>query len=271
MHFPIGFTTGTTRQDPGPASRPPAPEVPRPSVVQVHFPIRGMTLAYYNDRFDLRPGDLVYVDGKLAGQRGRVTEVNYNFRIRLADYKRVIARVDTDVRGQFFLAGSHLVTFDREVLPPEKIWSWFQAPEEDGEDGYRSGSDESAFSLDDPLEMGTTPATADRGHGCYVENRVRCLSLDGGEGYAIVEGSKPYELRFSYQGDLIRRLTCSCYCGRGCKHAFAAMLQLRETLEKIEANYATQYIASGYFAAVHKGTLLSLALDGRETGSLTLG
>ena len=49
------------------------------------------------------------------------------------------------------------------------------------------------------------------------------------------------------------------------------MLQLRETLEKIQANYAALYAASGYFAAVHKRTLLSLAMDGRETGSLTLG
>lgn len=271
MRFPIGFATGTARQDPGPVPCPPAPEVPRPSVVQVHFPIRGMTLAYYNDRFGLQVGDLVYVDGKLAGQRGRVTEVNYNFRIRLADYKRIIARVDTDIRGQFFLAGSHLVTFDREVLPPEKIRSWFQAPEEDGEDGYRSGSDESVFLLENLLEMGASPATADRGHGYYAENRVRCLSLDGREGYAIVEGSQSYELRFSYQDGLIRRLTCSCYCGRDCKHTFAAMLQLRETLEKIKTNYAFQYAASGYFAAVHKGTLLSLTLDGRENGSLTLG
>ena len=73
------------------------------------------------------------------------------------------------------------------------------------------------------------------------------------------------------QDGLIRHLTCSCYCGSGCKHAFAAMLQLRETLEKIETNYAPRYTASGYFAAVHRGTLLSLALDGRESGSLTLG
>ncbi len=60
-----------------------------------------MTLAYYNDRFDLHCGDLVYVDGKLEGKRGRVVDVNYNFRINLADYKRVIGVADTNVSGRF--------------------------------------------------------------------------------------------------------------------------------------------------------------------------
>lgn len=38
---------------------------PRKSVVQVQFPCFGHSLAYYNDQFDLHPGDRVYVDGKL--------------------------------------------------------------------------------------------------------------------------------------------------------------------------------------------------------------
>lgn len=49
---------------------------PRKSVVQVYFAERNMTLAYYNDQFDLHRGDIVYVDGKLEGMRGRVTEIN---------------------------------------------------------------------------------------------------------------------------------------------------------------------------------------------------
>lgn len=61
--------------------------------------------------------DLVYVDGKLEGKRGRVVDVNYNFRINLADYKRVIGVADTNVSGQFTLAGSHVLTFDRAALP----------------------------------------------------------------------------------------------------------------------------------------------------------
>ena len=38
---------------------------PRKSVVQVYFAGRNMTLDYYNDRFDLHRGDIVYVDGIL--------------------------------------------------------------------------------------------------------------------------------------------------------------------------------------------------------------
>ena len=48
------------------------------------------------------------------------------------------------------------------------------------------------------------------------------------------------------------------------------MLQLKETLEIIEKNYTKFYDAAGYFAAVSKGTLLSFAVDGKDTGSITL-
>ena len=40
---------------------------PIKSLVQVRFPEINRTYAYYNDRFDLREGDLVFVTGKLAG------------------------------------------------------------------------------------------------------------------------------------------------------------------------------------------------------------
>ena len=50
----------------------------RKSVVRVLFE-SGINLTYYNDLFDLHEGDTVYVEGKLEGQRARVTDVNYNF------------------------------------------------------------------------------------------------------------------------------------------------------------------------------------------------
>lgn len=118
--------------------------IPRKSLVQVRFQDCGREFAYYNDLFDLHRGDLVYVDGKLEGQLGRVTEVNYNFRIRLSDYKRVIARVDTNVSGEFHMAGSYFISFDRTALPAKQALSWFMAPGKDDEE-YISGSDDSAF------------------------------------------------------------------------------------------------------------------------------
>ena len=57
---------------------------PRKSVVRVHFPARNMNLSYYNDAFDLKCGDIVFVEGKLEGLRGRVVDVAYNFKNSLA-------------------------------------------------------------------------------------------------------------------------------------------------------------------------------------------
>ena len=67
------------------------------SVVDVFFPDRHLTCSYYNDMFDLKRGDIVYVDGKVEGLRGRVVNVSYTFKIKLSDYKRVIGVADTDV------------------------------------------------------------------------------------------------------------------------------------------------------------------------------
>lgn len=270
MTFKIGFATETDRVQPAEAAyTAPQTAAARRSVVQVHFPARGMTLAYYNDRFDLHRGDLVYVDGKLEGLRGRVTEVNYNFKIKLSDYKRVIAVVDTEVKGRFFMAGSHFVTFERAVLPAEQVTSWFRAPAKP-EDEIVSGSDDAFFDLEHLLQMNVSAAVAERGRDYYMESRVQYLCVDHGRGYALVEGSKVYEVEFCYCEGKISGLTCSCFCGDACKHEFAAMLQLRETLELIGEHYAQEYEHTGYFAAIHKGTLFSFAIDGKETGAFTL-
>lgn len=243
--------------------------VPRKSVVQVRFQERGMELAYYNDMFDLKCGDLVYVDGKLEGKLGCVTEVNYNFKIKISDYKRVIAVVDTDVHGQFFAAGSHFLTFDRDALPSSKVVNWFKAPIKE-EDEFVSGRDDAAFRLDDITGMKVGANVVERGHEYYLENKVRYISLDGTRGYAIVEGREGYEVEFEYRKGEVSALICSCFCSYNCKHEFAAMLQLRETLNIIEKQYSNEYERTGHFAAIAKGTLFAFAIDSKDTGIFTL-
>ena len=242
---------------------------PRKSMVEVYFSARNMTLTYFNDKFDLKCGDLVYVEGKLEGLQGRVTGVNYNFKIKVSDYKRVIAVVDTNVSGQLFIAGSHFVTFDSSVLPSEKILTWFKAPAVD-DDEYISGSDDTAFVLEDLSGLNVTPMIADRGCSYYKQNRVRYICLDGSKGYAIVEGTETYEVDFEYCGGMISGLTCSCFCSYNCKHEFAAMLQLKDTLELVEKNYSDEFEHTGCFAAIEKTTLFSFAINGKEKGGFVL-
>lgn len=243
--------------------------VPKKSVVQVWFPETGTSLAYYNDKFDLRCGDLVYVEGKLEGVLGRVTEVSCNFKIRLSDYKRVTALVDTDVKGRFYMAGSHFVTFERGTLPASKVVNWFKAPE-NGDDDFVSGTDDTSFFLSDPCSMKVSDSIAERGHDYYMENKVKYICLDGSKGYAVVEGSKSYEVEFEYNGGRISNLVCTCFCSYNCKHEFAAMLQLRETLEFIENHYDEEFRRTGYFAAVVKSALFAFAIDNSRQGSFTI-
>ena len=242
--------------------------VPKKSVVDIRFE-SGRKLSYYNDKFDLHIDDIVYVDGKLEGQKGRVVDINYNFKIKLSDYKKVIAVVDTDVSGKFYTAGSHSVTFDSNVIPREKIKLWFIPPQNE-EEIIVSGNDESSFSLDNFKEMGISETVAERGCDYYTENKVAYIELDGTKGYAIVEGNKSYEVEFIYDDGKIRGLTCDCFCTYKCKHEFAAMLQLKECLENIKKYYAKEYEGSGYFAAIRDPYLFMYAIDGKKGKSFEL-
>jgi len=241
---------------------------PRRSVVRVRFG-DNTSLTYFNDSFDLRVGDGVYVEGSRAGELGHVTDINYTFKIKRGEYKRVLSVIDTEVHGEFFPAGSHYITFDRAALPPEQVRTWFLSPSGDEED-FISGTDGSAFPLDDLRQMDILPKIAARGNEYYQENRVRYLALDGNRGYAIVEGTHPYEVEFTYDGGMVSGLTCSCFCSFNCKHEFAAMLQLDEVLSLIRDRFPSALEATGFFAVIFRAVLLSVAVSNMEEGSLTL-
>lgn len=274
MAFKIGFTAEKVDNYPSEAAK--ASQITsqsKKSVVRIYFADRNTTLTYYNDRFDLHMGDKVYVDGKLEGLRGIVVDVSYNFKIKASDYKRVIAVADTEVKGRLFMSGSHFLTFEPYVLPQDKIITWFKPPA-NPDDEFVSGSDGSSFLLDDLSGMKISKEIAERGYDYYTENRVRYISLapgtDGCSGFAIVEGTEPYEVGFKYSNGEITDLVCSCFCSYNCKHEYAVMIQLREIFDIIENNYAQEYEKSGYFAAVDKSVLFSYVIAAKEKGSIVL-
>lgn len=267
--YPIGFMTSkddgehTTRKTENIVM---CDKKPKKSVVRVYFPVRNMTLSYYNDLFDLHKGDIVYVEGKLEGLQGKVVDVTYTFKIKLSDYKRVIAVADTNVTGEFYFAGSHILSFDRSTIPFEKVITWFNAPGSDDE--YAVGEGNESFPLDDLSAMNISHDIAERGNEYYMENKVLYICVDGTQGKAIVSGSENYIVEFTYRDGEISNLVCSCFCSYTCKHEFAAILQLRECLEIIADEY--EDLGNGYFAAISKGLFVNTVFNNKQTGKFNV-
>ena len=267
MKLPMGFTfdDGSEKVELAPLTQ--QATVPVKSLVQVYFPEQNQTLTYFNDQFDLKRGNFVFVDGKLDGIRGIVREVNKNFKIKVADYKKVISVADTNVSGQMYMAGSHFVSFDAAVLPYEKIRTWYLPPVKP-EDEYEIGNDDTVIILDKLGDMKVPQVIWERGREYYMDNHVRYICVADCHGRAIVEGEHAYEVEFDFADGEIRNLICSCPCGYTCKHEVAAMMQLKETLELIEKHYDDLH--HGYFAAIVKGDLFRFAIDGKESGSFRI-
>ena len=268
MKFPIGFAFNDESKKVEIEPLVSQITVPVKSLVQVYFPERNQTLTYFNDQFDLKRGDFVFVDGKLEGIRGIVREVNKNFKIKVSDYKKIISVADTNVFGQMHMAGSHFFSFDGFVLPYEKIRTWYLPPVKP-EDEYETGNDDAVIVLDKLGDMKVSQAIWERGREYYVDNHVRYICVDDGHGRAIVEGKHTYEVEFDLVNEMIIcKLICSCPCGCICKHEVAAMMQLKETLELIEKHYVDLY--HSYFAAIVKSDLFRFAIDSHEIGSFKL-
>ena len=240
-----------------------------PSVVRVKFHSCNRELDYFNDKFDLKEGDLVFVDGKLAGQRGRITAVSKHFKIKADDYKHVIGLADTCVSGRFLNAGSHLISFDRHALSYSQFRTWVLPPKDDDTE-YFVSFEEKGIPIDHLDTWHVDPDIVDRGIDYYRDNRVLYISLDGSSGKAIVDGTRPYEVEFHYEDGMVTNLSCDCPCGYHCKHEVAALLQLRETLEIIKERYSAAWNSSDYFSAVFAPLFFSIAVDGNSKTVLTL-
>ena len=272
MSYKIGFTAEPEMNEIAPYDKVGKRELAhnaRKSLVDVYFPDRHFTCTYYNDAFDLKCGDIVFVEGKLEGLRGRVTNVNYTFKIKLLDYKRVISVADTDVMGEFHLAGSHFITTDNNALKFEQVITWFKAPT-NGDEEFASGEGDEVFNLSNITDMKIEKDIADRGYDYFIENRVVYIELNNGNGRAIVRGRKPYAVEFNFANGDISGLVCDCFCSGACKHEFAVMLQLRETLAVITENYK-HIDPNNYLAIINKITFLETVIDNKNKGTFTMG
>ncbi|MBR3641815.1 MAG: SWIM zinc finger family protein, partial [Oscillibacter sp.] len=222
------------------------PSAPVRSVAEVRFPDDGRTFPYYNDRFDLKEGDVVFVSGKLAGKLGVVDRVTTKFKVDLSYYQKVIARPEFCLHGTFVPMGGLMVCTGGDSVPDaETFRSWVKPPLSDAEkpseivcgEGYALDLD--AFEQDPETRLDAF----DRALDCCREGRVRYVSLKGGVGTAFVEGSSWYEIDFRYDGRQIADLYCECPYPGLCKHALAVLSVLRVFSERLNVSDLPDLIA----------------------------
>jgi len=269
MGFKIGFDGGADEENieiTAEKKRENEPVKIKNSLVRVYFEERDSAYSYYNDSFDLKCGDIVWVEGKLEGIRGRVVEINYNFKIKLSDYKRVIGVADTDVKGKFKLVGPYFVT-DVGYSYFDTVKSWFVPPETQQEDVI-VGNDDKSFNINDLTGMNILNEEAEKGMEYFNNNKVAYIGISGGEGKAIIEGHKPYFVEFEYADGEISNLICDCFETGACRHEFAAMLTLKEIIGHVETFYPDMNINDDGFSAIRKVDFFKYVIDSKDYGVL---
>lgn len=237
----------------------------------IHLPIPDMYLAevrfstnrergtFIVEHMELYEGDLVYVTGPMQDKVGTVTDVTYHCKIRPSKYERVVAKIDTDVYGNFIPLEHMWVTFDRQCMEKDKMRLWFLSPLADGE---CVGANECVpFSLHSLKEFPISSIRAERGESYYEEHRIVYICLDKGKGYAIVEGSEYYEVTFTYIDEKIHDILCNCYCEGHCKHEYAVLLQLQDLVGDWTINYDENYSKEEYFAAIDKTMVWNMSVS----------
>ena len=201
---------------------------PVKSLVRVRFETFDRELTYFNDLFNLKEGDRVFVSGKLAGKVGYITSVTTKFRIRLSDYERVIAVAQTPVHGSYVPVMDKMLSYDSIALSPDEFRTWFFHPEEpvDGPEEIIYG-DGYVIPLDDPHKAeGATPPVFDRALEYCRTGKIGYVSVRDGVGRAYVAGSEWYELEFTIRNNAIQEAYCSCPYAGLCKHLLAVAIML---------------------------------------------
>lgn len=231
----IGFLKAEDKQPQAetlPASLP--SEAPVKSLVHIRFP-DGRKFAYYNDRFALCCGDVVYVSGKLSGMAGIVVEVTTKFRIHTSDYQKVLSRLNLAIHGSFIKVADKMVSQGTIAITPSRFESWVVPPTQkkaEEEDEIISGE---GYTID--LESigtaeGMQQAILERAVDYCEEGKVAYLSVCDGVGTAFIEGTKWYRVDFKLENGVMRDICCDCpYVGL-CKHEVAVAITLQVLMKQ---------------------------------------
>ena len=236
------------------------------TLVQVYFVAKDDAFLYLCEDIILHEGDHVYVSGKMKDTLGIVVDVRHQFKVRTSKYERVIAKIYTQLQGEFKIFNRLLLSFDRKSLGKEKISQWFFSPQ--GEEPYISTYRPAPFPLDDLTQFPIEHARLERGLQYYKEQRVVYMCIDDRYGYAIVRGSEHYEVEFEYNNGIIEDISCNCYCDGHCKHEFAVLLELQYMLQIVESEFKNEYSKNRYVATIDKDMVWQMSVRWTNKGTI---
>ena len=239
--------------------------IPDMYLAEVRFDNARESGTFIVEHMELYEGDLVYVTGPMQDKVGTVIDVTYYCKIRPSKYERVVAKIDTDLYGEFIPLEHLWATFDRHCMDKDKMRLWFLSPLSDGECVDSSGF--IPFALHNLDSFPISEICAQRGESYCEEHRVVYICLDKSKGYAIVQGSEYYEVTFTYISEKIHDIVCNCYCEGHCKHEYAVLLQLQDLVDDWAVNFDENYPKQEYFAAIDKTAAWNMSIS-RKYGKI---
>ena len=244
------------------------PEEPVKSVVFVRFDGIKKEYQYYNDRFDLAPGDRVFVSGRLYGRPGEVTHVNTRFRINLNDYEIVLAKPDMRMAGTFSPLRDKMVSMDTD-LSPERFAAMVMPPADPNEetDEIVCGEGWETMLADFENDEISDPEIGEEGLHLCLDGAVVYFSRQQENCTAIIREEDAWRrVDFLYHDGTGRVTDLFCDCVYPppylCRHACAALLTLKMLLNQ----EMTQDCAS--FIAVDRGVFWQMAARSEATVTL---
>ncbi len=224
---------------------------------------------YLNDRFNLEIGDAVYVDGKLAGRVGIVTEIVTQFKASLKYYKHVIAKVDYDIHGTFEKCGMYYVS-NGDSVPFEQLLLWVKGPDTDEEaeeeeficgEGYEISLDRLDSSDNSQLSFNTYQ----RGKKIAYGGAVHFISVKDGVGKAIVQYYGEFrcvEFDFDIKTKTLSNAFCTCIYPKLCEDIAAVAIILKKLTDEYDALHENTFtvIEQSHFETAIAGKDISVTL-----------
>ncbi|MBR4452115.1 MAG: hypothetical protein IKH65_08150 [Clostridia bacterium] len=216
-------------------------------VAKIRFKDTGHSFDYYNDEFYLEPGDKVFVSGKFYGKLGLVESITTHFRIDKTKYRKVIGRPNLHISGSFIHVNDKMISFDTDFDPERFAAVIIPPPDPESEEKEKiiCGEGWSVGFENFEESESVNPDKIKPGFDYCTEGNVIYFSMKNSKGTAFIRGRHIYKAEFSFDGETVSDLFCTCPFNDDClcKHEMAVLITLRMLMDRPEFEGKHNFVA----------------------------